>query len=47
MLNRKDSPWYPTMRLYRQNDFDKWKSVLSTIKKDLELVVERSKNNAD
>ena len=45
MLNRNDSPWYPTMRLYRQNDFDKWNSVLTTIKKDLELVIEKSKNN--
>ena len=45
MLDRKDSPWYPTMRLYRQNDFDKWNSVLTTIKKDLELVIEKSKNN--
>ena len=44
MLNRKDSPWYPTMSLYRQNDFDKWNSVLTTIKKDLELVIEKSKN---
>ena len=47
MLNRKDSPWYPTMRLYRQNDFDKWGPVLSTIKKDLELEVEKLKNNID
>ena len=46
MLNRKDSPWYPTMRLYRQNDFDKWKPVLNTIKKDLELFIEKSKNNS-
>ena len=45
MLYRNDSPWYPTMRLYRQNDFDKWNSVLTTIKKDLELVIEKSKNN--
>jgi tetratricopeptide (TPR) repeat protein len=45
MLNRKDSPWYPTMRLYRQNNFDKWKPVLNTIKKDLELLIKKSKNN--
>ena len=46
MLNRKDSPWYPTMRLYRQNNSNKWKPVLNTIKKDLELFIEKSKNNS-
>jgi Tfp pilus assembly protein PilF len=28
LLHRVDSPWYPTMRLYRQPSFGDWKSVL-------------------
>jgi hypothetical protein len=26
-LNRDDSPWYPTMRLFRQPGFGDWQSV--------------------
>jgi hypothetical protein len=31
MLNREDSPWYPTMRLFRQPALGDWKSVITDI----------------
>ncbi len=31
MLSREDSPWYPTMRLFRQNRPGNWKSVIDRI----------------
>jgi tetratricopeptide (TPR) repeat protein len=35
MLNRKDSPWYPTMTLYRQKNLNDWNFVFKLIKEDL------------
>lgn len=35
MLSRADSPWYPTMKLYRQDNEDDWVSVLLRIGLDL------------
>lgn len=35
MRNRTDSPWYPTMRLYRQPKLGDWDSVFNKIKSDL------------
>lgn len=32
LLNRSDSPWYPTMRLFRQTVRDDWTTVFATIK---------------
>ena len=31
MLGRSDSPWYPTMRLFRQAVFGDWKAVIATV----------------
>lgn len=31
MLDREDSPWYPTMRLFRQSRKDNWKDVIDDI----------------
>jgi ADP-heptose:LPS heptosyltransferase len=33
MLNRSDSPWYPTMRLFRQTKPGDWSSVVSEVVK--------------
>ena len=30
-LQRDDSPWYPTMRLFRQKSFDDWDSAFSLL----------------
>jgi Flp pilus assembly protein TadD len=31
MLNRSDSPWYPTMRLFRQSKMGDWESVVAEV----------------
>ena len=35
LLDRKDSPWYPAMKLYRQTSIGDWNSVFDRIKLDL------------
>ena len=35
MLDRTDTPWYPNMTLYRQQELGDWKSVFEVMKKDL------------
>jgi hypothetical protein len=35
MLNREDSPWYPTMRLFRQNKIGDWNDVFQHIANEL------------
>jgi hypothetical protein len=39
MLQRNDSPWYPTMRLFRQASFGKWEDVFRGIATELKQVV--------
>jgi tetratricopeptide (TPR) repeat protein len=41
MLKRTDSPWYPTMNLYRQNNLNDWSSVFDLIKTDLESIINK------
>ena len=40
-LEREDSPWYPTFRLYRQPRSGDWASVLEAVKADLAAWVAR------
>ena len=35
MLNRSDSPWYPSMTLFRQREIGDWDSVFQQIKLEL------------
>ncbi len=35
LLDREDSPWYPSARLFRQPDFGDWKSVIERIAREL------------
>jgi tetratricopeptide (TPR) repeat protein len=37
MLERGDSPWYPTMRLYRQTTRGDWAGVLERVSRDLAI----------
>jgi tetratricopeptide (TPR) repeat protein len=47
MLDRSDSPWYPTMRLFRQQDRDQWEPVFRQIEEQLQaLIGRRSSSNA-
>lgn len=38
MLDRADSPWYPTMRLYRQPAHREWGPVIARLAQDLEVL---------
>jgi hypothetical protein len=39
MLSRRDTPWYPTMRLFRQSSPGDWNSALHDIKSELEVFI--------
>ena len=39
MLDRDDSIWYPSLRLFRQTSRGDWKSVIKHVLKELEVVV--------
>jgi hypothetical protein len=38
MPGRPDSPWYPTMRLYRQTRDETWAPVVERMRRDLDIV---------
>jgi len=42
MLDRTDSPWYPTLRIYRQKELANWETVINQIVTD--LCIECGKN---
>ena len=43
LMDRADTPWYPTMRLFRQPRRGDWESVIETVRAELEsLVLHRS-----
>jgi tetratricopeptide (TPR) repeat protein len=42
MLDREDSPWYPTMRLFRQNAPGQWNDVIARVAECLENFVARA-----
>ena len=39
MLDRKDTPWYPTMRLFRQSRFGDWDGVLADVEQALKAYI--------
>ena len=39
MLNRTDTPWYPTMTLFRQNRLGRWEDVFESVKKQLKKLI--------
>ncbi|CAB3705280.1 tetratricopeptide repeat protein [Paraburkholderia rhynchosiae] len=41
MLERDDSPWYPSMQIYRQAQYREWLPVLGRVKADLVAMTER------
>jgi ADP-heptose:LPS heptosyltransferase len=38
LIGRTDSPWYPTLRIYRQPKPGDWDSVLAEVARDLQRV---------
>ncbi|HEB41775.1 MAG TPA: hypothetical protein ENI08_02015, partial [Candidatus Dependentiae bacterium] len=43
MINRDDTPWYPTMRLFRQPTPGDWESIIAVITQELEKYVNQIK----
>jgi ADP-heptose:LPS heptosyltransferase len=41
LLEREDTPWYPTMRLFRQPRAGDWPAVFATMAEELEKLVSR------
>lgn len=41
MLNRQDSLWYPTMRLFRQKSLGDWRTIFHTVAEQLQIIVQR------
>ena len=39
LLEREDSPWYPTMRIFRQPRFGDWTSVIGRVAEELAALV--------
>jgi len=39
MLERTDSPWYPTMKLFRQNDHREWGDVFERVCAELKMII--------
>jgi hypothetical protein len=46
MLDRADSPWYPTMRLFRQSQDRDWTRLFQAMAQELSREIERSKASA-
>jgi hypothetical protein len=44
LLNREDSPWYPTMRLFRQNRLGDWSDVFERMEAELNLQIKAGRN---
>src|SRR5579872_4386147 len=47
LMQRSDSPWYPTARLFRQTALDDWGGVVNEIAAALNLEANRSGSNID
>ena len=48
LLNRSDTPWYPSMKIFRQPEPGDWKSVIKSVTDDLKNLIkekENAKNN--
>ena len=43
LTGREDSPWYPTMRLFRQNKKADWAEVMTRVRKELALFLKTKK----
>ena len=41
LLDRSDSPWYPTMRLFRQSAIGDWDTPLDRLRQELTVVARR------
>ena len=44
-LNRDDSPWYPSLKLFRQTRLDDWSSVIKEVVSSLKSIINQDKQN--
>ncbi|MHC4559811.1 MAG: tetratricopeptide repeat protein [Planctomycetota bacterium] len=44
MLDRQDSPWYPTLRLFRQIRYGDWDDVFQRVAEELKILAGRQKD---
>jgi ADP-heptose:LPS heptosyltransferase len=42
LLEREDSPWYPTARLFRQSTFGNWQEVVGRVEGELRELVAKT-----
>ncbi|MGC1776832.1 MAG: tetratricopeptide repeat protein [Xanthobacteraceae bacterium] len=47
LLERTDSPWYPTMRFYRQSAIGRWETPVNRLHAELEAVARRRASRAN
>lgn len=40
MMEREDSPWYPTMRLFRQKQLGEWEERIAQVAQALEPCIQ-------
>ncbi len=45
LLDRSDSPWYPTMRLFRQKQYGNWGEVFERVTAEARGLVERGRGS--
>ena len=43
LLERTDSPWYPTMRIFRQRAIGDWDELIGRLRCELEQVARRKR----
>ena len=41
MVDRVDSPWYDSVKIYRQEDYEDWSSLLFKLKANLQMPIIR------
>lgn len=42
LLDRQDSPWYPTVRLFRQSEPGDWRSVMERVHGELSALADKA-----
>jgi ADP-heptose:LPS heptosyltransferase len=42
LLEREDSPWYPTARLFRQSMLGNWQEVMTRVERELRELIART-----
>jgi hypothetical protein len=42
LLDREDSPWYPTARLFRQSTLGNWQDLVTVVERELRELVGRT-----